>query len=301
MSQTFLSQFDIVERISHGMSGDAKYRVSKDGSEFLLRVAKGDQYPIKQREYRHLERLNRAGLPVPACITLEKDAAADEVYTLLSWVPGEEAEKILPQTSPEEQYRYGIQAGEILRQIHNLCPVDDSAGNWYDRYFAVIEPRLAAYRREGEAFDGCETILRFIKENRHLLKTRPLCRHHSDYHMGNLIINDGQLWVIDWHTVDFDNIGDPWYEFNRLGIEHPAFARGQIDGYFNHQVPEEFWRLFALYFAASAITSIVWAKHWAPEQFDNIMRLNCNVLHMFENMENPVPRWYRPMTEGGCP
>ena len=52
--------------------------------------------------------------------------------------------------------------------------------------------------------------------------------------MGNLIISsDRQLYVIDWHTVDFDNCGDPWYDFNPLGIEFPAFASGQIVGYFN--------------------------------------------------------------------
>ena len=109
------------------------------------------------------------------------------------------------------------------------------------------------------------------------------------------------MWVIDWHTVDFDNIGDPWYEFNRLGIEHPMFAGGQINGYFNQQVPEEFWRLFALYLAASAITSIVWAKHWAPEEFDNIMQLNRNVLDMFDNMTNPIPRWYRAIQTNQMP
>ena len=75
--------------------------------------------------------------------------------------------------------------------------------------------------------------------------------------MGNLIINEGKLWGIDWHTVDFDNIRDSWYEFNRIGIEYPMFAKGQIDGYFENQVPEEFWKLFSLYFATSAITSIV--------------------------------------------
>lgn len=120
-----------------------------------------------------------------------------------------------------------------------------------------------------------------------------MCRHHGDFHMVNLIINGDRLHVIDWHAVYFDNTGDPWYEFNRIGTEHPAFARGQADGYFRHEVPEKFWRLFALYFAASAITSIVWAKYWAPKELDYIMDLNRRVVDMFDNMENSVPKWYR--------
>lgn len=71
------------------------------------------------------------------------------------------------------------------------------------------------------------------------------------------------------------------------------FARRQIDGYFEHRIPEEFWRLFALYFITSAITSIVWAKYRVPDQLDSIMERNEKVVHMFDRMENPIPRWYR--------
>lgn len=288
-----MSQFENVTKISKGMSADIKYRVEKDGVSYLLRVSDGKEYQTKKKEYAYLEYLNRANLPVPKCIAFEKSDNADEVFTLLSWVAGEEAERILPKASGSEQYTYGVQAGSILRKIHENSPKVDSPRNWYGRYFEVIEPRLEAFRKEGIPFEGSDRIMRFIEENKGLLKLRPLCHHHGDYHMGNLIINEGKLWVIDWHTVDFDNIGDPWYEFNRIGTEHPMFAKGQIDGYFENQVPEEFWRLFALYFATSAITSIVWAKYWAPDELDDILELNKRVLIMFDDMLNPVPLWYR--------
>lgn len=293
MKKSYLSQFDKATKISRGMSGDKKYRVEKDGVSYLLRIADATEYPKKKKEYDFLKHLNQTSLPVPECIDFEKCEEDAKVYTLLSWVPGEEAEKVLPKVSHSDQYHYGVQSGSILRKIHENSPKVDSSKNWYDRYFEVLEPRLEAFRKEGIPFEGDERILRFIEENKYLMKTRPLCHHHGDYHMGNLIINEGKLWVIDWHTVDFDNIGDPWYEFNRIGTEYPMFAKGQIDGYFDKHVPEEFWRLFALYFATSAITSIVWAKDWAPNELDYIMDLNKSVLNMFDGMENPIPRWYR--------
>ena len=157
----------------------------------------------------------------------------------------------------------------------------------------MITPRIDAYKTEGIPFEGSDRILDFIEENKHLMKSRPLCHHHGDYHTGNLIVNDGKLWVIDWHTMDFDSIGDPWYEFNRLDTKYPEFAKGQIDAYFDDDVPDEFWRLFALYISASAITSIVWAKYWAPDKLDDIMGLNRSVLNLFDNMANPIPKWYR--------
>lgn len=111
--------------------------------------------------------------------------------------------------------------------------------------------------------------------------------------MGNLIVSpDEQLYVIDWHMVDFENYGDPWYEFNRLGIEFPAFASGQIDGYFNSRPPEEFWKLLSYYLVASAITSIVWSKYFAPERLDSIIKLNKDILAWTDNLKNPIPSWY---------
>lgn len=284
-------KFDEVIEISKGMSGDKKYKcIDRNGNRFLLRLFDLEEYDRKLKEYEFLERLNKSNLPIPKCVEFEKKE--DYVYTLLSWLDGEEVEKILPCLNKKEQYEMGVKAGKILAKIHEATVLEENTTNWYDRYFAVMEPRLEAYRTEGMAFEGANLILDFIEENKYLLKQREQCGHHGDYHMGNLITKDGAVFVIDWHTVDFDNIGDPWYEFNRVGVEYPAFASGQIDGYFDGKVPEEFWKLFALYFSASAITSIVWAKYFAPHELNNIIQLNKNVLDWFENMNQTIPTWY---------
>ena len=292
----YLASFQRAEKISKGMAGDEKYYCLRDDKAYLLRVADGNEYDQKKCEYENLQKLNNAGLPVPECVEFRKSDDGKKVYTLLSWIPGEETEKVLPKLSGQDQYKLGVQAGDILRKIHNAAPVTDVSKGWYDRYFEVIGPRLDAFKQKGIPFEGSEAILRFIEDNKHLLKTRPLCHHHGDYHTGNLIVNDSKVWVIDWHTVDFDGVGDPWYEFNRLGVDCPAFACGQIDGYFEDQVPEEFWRLFALYFATSAITSVVWAKYRAPKALDWVMERNRHVLEMFDRMKNPVPLWYQEKT-----
>lgn len=290
--RTYLAGFDKAEKIARGMAGDEKYQCVRGDKEFLLRIADGEDYEEKKREFEHLKKLGEVGLPVPKFIELTK-SDDDKVFTLLSWIPGEEAEKLIPDMSREEQYELGEQAGRILRSIHDAAPVTDDSKSWYERYFEVITPRIDSYKTEGVPFEGSDRILNFIEENKHLMKSRPLCRHHGDYHTGNLIVNDGKLWVIDWHTMDFESIGDPWYEFNRLDTKYSEFAKGQIDAYFDGRVPDEFWRLFALYISASAITSIVWAKYWAPDKLDEIMGLNRSVLKLFNNMDNPIPKWYR--------
>lgn len=289
----YLSGFDRAERIKKGMAGDEKYHLWRGGEEFLLRIADGEDYDEKKREFEHLKRLNEAGLPVPKCCAFFRSDDGAKAVTLLSWIPGEDLEDRISKLYPDAQYALGRQAGEILRRIHETCPVQDGARDWQDRYFETIRPRLDAYQNEGIPFDGADRILRFIEENGQLMHSRPMCRHHGDFHTGNLIVKDGRLWVIDWHTMDFESVGDPWYEFNRIDAGHPAFARGQIDGYFPGGVPDEFWRLFALYLSVSAITSIVWAKYFAPQELPRILRLNKSVLQLFDGMENPIPKWYR--------
>ena len=112
--------------------------------------------------------------------------------------------------------------------------------------------------------------------------------------MGNIILTaNKEVAVIDRHTIDFEDGGDPWYDFKTIGVDFPAYTSGQIDGYFGKQVPEEFWRLLALYLSTSAITAIVWAKYFAPEELDEIMELNRNVVKWFDKMQSVVPSWYR--------
>lgn len=291
--KTYLSGFDKAEKINKGMAGDEKYHCQRGAEEYLLRIAEGEDYDEKKREFDHLKRLNEAGLPVPKCVELTKNDDGSKVFTLLSWVPGEELERVINNMSSCEQYEIGKRAGIVLRKIHDTCPDTGTGKNWFDRYVETINPRLDAYRNEGIPFAGYEKILRYFEDNKYLLRDRPMCHHHGDYHTGNLIINPGAVWVIDWHTMDFESIGDPWYEFNRIDTKYPEFAKGQIDGYFNGNVSEEFWRLFALYISVSAITSIVWAKYFSPDELDNIMGLNKSVLTIFDDMANPIPTWYR--------
>lgn len=285
--------FAKIEPIKKGMSGDKKYYIETvDGKQLLLRITDSSEYSQKKTEYEAMKEMVARNVPMPPPIDFGICDNGKSVYMLLSWVEGVEVEAILPTLSPKEQYQMGLESGEILRKIHSI-QAEDVVSNWSERYYSVINPRLDAFHSEGVNFPGCEIILDYLERNRELLDNRPQCRHHGDYHMGNMIQTaSGHLSIIDWHTVDFDNYGDPWYEFNRIGIECAEFAAGQINGYFNNKVPVKFWRLLMYYLSASAITSIVWSKYFAPDELSAILKMNTDILHWFDNMKNPVPTWY---------
>ena len=296
---TIADTFSAVKEIEKGMSGDRKYYIETiEGKKLLLRIAEVANYKSKKKDYDFLCRLNEAGLPVPKAMEFGMCEAGKSVYMLLEWMEGEEAEKVVPNMAEEKQYGIGVNSGQILRKIHDNSIITGVEQDWYDRYFEVITPRIEAYKNEGIPFDGAEEILSFIEKNKDLLHGRRQCNIHGDYHLGNLIINDDEeLFVIDWQTVDFEGSGDPWVDFINIGIEHPAFAAGQIDGYFNHQVPEEFWCLLALYLSVSAITAIVWAKYFAQDQLERVLELNRNVVGWYDKMNQVIPSWYRECKE----
>lgn len=286
--------FKICRLIEKGMSGDKKYYIETDKNKhLLLRIADISEYDQKKSEYKLMKEFALIDVPMPKVIDFGVCNGNKNVYTLLEWIDGQVVEELVPKIDNDKQYLLGYKSGKILRLIHSL-PSNKDISNWSSRYFTVIEERLHAFHREGIFFEGCDKIISFLEENKGLLNNRPQCFHHGDFHMGNMINTDhGDLFIIDWHTVDFDNYGDPWYEFNRIGTEYPAFASGQIDGYFEGNPPDSFWMLLAYYLSASAITSIVWAKYYAPECLNTILQLNSDILVWFNEMQNPIPTWYR--------
>lgn len=286
-------RFIRTELITKGISGDRKYYLeTTDGKRLLARISDSSEYERKRSVYGLLQKVSNIDLPMPMPVDFGYCEDESGIYTLLTWVDGEDAESVLPKLSYKEQYRLGVEAGKILRKLHDNS-LTDFRESWQHRYFTVIKPRLDAYRNEGVPFTGSDQILKYLEANSHLLCDRPQTLHHGDFHLGNMVIDkNGQLHVIDWDTADFDNIGDPWYEFHCIGVKRPVFAAGQIDGYFAHNVPEMFWKLLAFYQAGSAITSIVWAKYFAPACMKEIMKLNADILDWYDGMNRIIPTWY---------
>lgn len=287
------STFCDVKPIHKGMSGDKKYYVTTtENQRLLLRISDPQDFQRKQTEYWLLKQFAELKIPMSQPVDFGIFGEDRKVYTLLTWIDGEEAETKVPRFSKDEQYQIGREAGRILKSIHSI-PANAMDQPWKKRYFSVISERLTAFLKEGERFPGWEIMMDYIDSNRNLLDSRPQVYLHGDYHMGNLIISpQNELSVIDWHTVDFDNIGDPWYEFNRIGMEYPYFAAGQIDGYFRDSIPDVFWQLLAYYLSVSTITSIVWAKYFAPERLRTILTMNTDILCQFDNMKQLIPTWY---------
>lgn len=165
--------------------------------------------------------------------------------------------------------------------------------DWETRFGRKMDRKIKSYRECPLQYEGGENFIRYIEENRHLLKGRPQGYQHGDYHIGNMMLDrEGRLQVIDFNRFDF---GDPWEEFNRIvwcAQASPLFASGMVNGYFDGRVPEEFWRLLALYIVSNTLSSLPWAVPFGQEEVDTMRSQAAEVLSWYDNMSRVIPSWY---------
>ncbi len=277
--------------LTKGWSTDQKYKVElEDGRFGLLRIAERPAYEAKRLEFQLVEKLFGLGLPVAEPISFWTDEKS--VYTLYEWVEGQDMNEVASDLPDSASYDLGCQAGKFLRALHGLS-IDQSLRDWNSFYQAKIDNKLAAYQAASHSYPNGQAMIDFVQANRHLLAGRPIAYHHGDFHTGNFLLGaDGKLKILDFDRYD---IGDPWEEFNRLIFTadlSPTFARGQVDAYFDGAIPEEFWRLLALYLTVNSLGALSWAEQVDPLQIPLMKEQADAVWTWYQGYSRLQPLWY---------
>ncbi|MFD2115396.1 aminoglycoside phosphotransferase family protein [Paenibacillus yanchengensis] len=203
-----------VEQIDKGWSNDKKYYIETiDGRKLLLRVANISEYSRKKVEFELMQQVVTLGVAMSEPLDFGICHNGESVYSLFTWCDGEDAEVVIPHLSETEQYVLGVRSGEILREIHSI-PAPKEQEEWSSSFNRKTNNKIEKYNACGISFDGDDKIISYIESNRHLLRGRPQCFQHGDYHTGNMVISsDNALSIIDFNRLDY---GDPWEEFNRI-------------------------------------------------------------------------------------
>ncbi|WP_105116956.1 aminoglycoside phosphotransferase family protein [Streptococcus suis] len=277
--------------LTKGWSSDRKYKVQlEDGRLGLLRIAERPAYEAKRSEFQLVESLFSLSLPVAEPIAFWTDEKS--VHSLYEWIEGQGMNDLATSLSEQTLYELGCQSGQFLRTLHAL-PIDQSQLDWDNYYQAKIDNKLAAYQAASHSYPNGQAMIDFVQANRHLLAGRPIAYHHGDFHTGNFLRGqDGRLKILDFDRHD---IGDPWEEFNRLifTVElSPAFARGQVDAYFEGAIPEEFWRLLALYLTVNSLGALSWAEQVDPLQIPLMKEQADAVWTWYQGYSRLQPSWY---------
>ena len=277
--------------INKGWSEDKKYCMTDEkGDRYFLRVSDIAEYDAKKSEFNMMKQV--ADLGVPMCKPVAFGICEDGVYSVHSWIDGEDAEEAIRMHSQAEQYVYGLEAGRVLRKIHSIS-APSSLEDWENRFDRKMDQKIRKYIACPLKYENGQAFIEYIEANRHLLHGRPQTYQHGDYHIGNMMIDrEGKLQIIDFNRNDY---GDPWEEFNRIvwcAQKSPLFASGMVNGYFENGVPSEFWKLLALYIASNTLSSLYWAISFGEDEITTMRSQAADVLEWYDGMKNAVPTWY---------
>ncbi len=283
-----------IEPIEKGWSTDEKFKIlTRDQKTLLLRISSAESYPIKRREFEYLSRLKTLDIFMTHPIAVGLCDNGQSCYLLFTWLEGLDASSVIEYLPEETQSNYGHAAGVALRKIHSIGAPEVQEG-WESRFNRKMDQKIAKYHACPIKVDGAEHLINYIEANRTLLENRPQTLQHGDYHIGNMIITPSkQLGIIDFNRLDF---GDPWEEFNRIiwcAVVSPKFATGLIDGYFDNDVPDLFFKCLALYISSNQLASIPWAIPFGQDEVDVMIEQTQCVLEWYDNMNNVIPTWYR--------
>lgn len=114
-----------------------------------------------------------------------------------------------------------------------------------------------------------------------------------------IISDDVTLQIIDFNRMD---IGDPWEEFHRIvwsAQVSPLFASGQIHGYFNFQVPDEFFVFLKLYLCSNMLSSLPWSIPFGKKEIQTMRDQYHTILTWYDNMKRQIPNWFIPVLSIG--
>lgn len=189
-------QFASMIPINKGWSEDKKYQVKKDdGSKYLLRISPIERFETRKALFSILQEV--AALDVAICKPVEFGTCKDGVYALYTWVEGQDVEAVIALLTESEQYLLGIKSGEILKKIHAI-PAPENQEAWDSRFNRKTNFKIKKYQECPLTFKGDDKVIEYIKNNRALLKNRPQCFQHGDYHIGNMMLEKNQLVIIDF-------------------------------------------------------------------------------------------------------
>lgn len=279
--------------VTAGWSDDQKYRITTATESCLLRISPIAALPRKQDEFAQLGRIHTQSDAFPRAIACEAAPDVERCFVLYGWMDGEEAHNVLPTLPEHENHRLGVVAGRLLRQMHAL-PQERKI----DAY-SLLRDKTAHRRREmreaGLTFPGYETMVSFLDEHLHLLRDAPTCYQHGDFHLGNMLIDaGGHLRIIDFNRSGFGNpIEDMCRLFTFTRQASPAFARGQIAGYFGTpEPPADFFAHVLCYVLTDCAFGLLWAQRFGQREIDVHFSLVHQIMADFDGLNTTRPKWF---------
>ncbi|PAT01895.1 hypothetical protein CI105_03290 [Candidatus Izimaplasma bacterium ZiA1] len=287
----YLKNVEKVKKIDLGWSSDTKYYVKSNDVEYLLRISDIKYKEAKLKEFDLMKIIWKKDINMSQPFEFGTFLGGKYSYILLSYIKGIQAEKSLLKYDVITQYSLGEKAGIMLKKIHQIKP--DKELDFKEQYTKKINSRINQFRSCGIKNEKIEEMISYVLSNLKLLDNRPVCLHHGDYHVGNMVITDEEnIGIIDFNRMKY---GDPLYEFNRLYFSFrisKVFTKGLLDGYFGGILPQNINEYIKFYTSSVVIANITWSMMFGSDDVEfAINSINELYDEMYVN-DLKVEDWY---------
>ena len=275
-----------------GWSKDRKFILAdKDGEKYVLRLSANDLYEKKKNQFELLKKIGLLGLNCSRPIEFGTDADG-AVYMLMSYLEGEDGKTAVEALTDEAAYRLGVEAGNYLRKLHSV-DIPPQEVTWWDRYSEKMPRKIAALHACEYKLPMQDKILDYYETHCEIMKDRPLVLCHGDYHLGNMIVNNGKIGIIDF---DKNGIADPFDDLKPFcwnAMVSAYFETGLINGYFDNSVPDDFWIVLKYYTAESLISHLPWAVKFGQQETKTAFEVADHQMKWYDHFELEIPTWYK--------
>ena len=185
-----------------------------------------------------------------------------------------------------------MQTGAILKQIHSV-EIPENEKSWYEKVLNKKDKKIDALLSLGEKIPMQDEIIDFYEKNTYLMENRPQVYCHSDFHVNNMLLDGDKINIIDF---DKCKVADPYDEFKPYAwnvIANEYFETGIIDGYFENNIPDDFFTILKYYMAESMISHMPWAMKLGEREIRINNQINALQLAWWDNLKADIPSWYK--------
>ena len=286
---SFLENCTSFTLIDEGFSNDEKWCVD---NTYLLRISPNADIVKLRKQAELTNAVNAIDSHIP--YAHEVGTFNGKSFVILDYIKGKDGNNLLPSLSEVAQYRIGQQVGQTLKRMHSI-PASPEYPIWEDRWKQRVEVHSKKFEKIALTNGRYEKVLPFINKHLYLLKDRPSCIQHYDFHPGNILIHeDNFTGLIDMQKITY---GDPINEFYKMEYFNVPISRtyscGVFDGYHdNKPIPKEFWELHRLYAAMHIMAAEVYGAEFALNQREKFQQFTRFTLNQFDDFTVLIPKWY---------
>lgn len=278
-----ISDYKLVGSISSGASPVLKYVLKKDNKLYLLRLYNTDFFQSRINAFNNMKLLSQKGIKVPQVMEYSELSHEKYSYAIIEYIEGTPLDKIL---TPENEEFYGELVGKRLRDFHK---VSTKPINVQDKYLRSIEKKIKRITDQKTDIN-LDELIKYIDQNKQYLEGTTSSIIHGDFHPGNLILSEDDIYFID---LDVCKENHPYSDLssNADNNEYRKFYSSLINSYFDNSPPEDFWRIYNLYGIMYLLDYILYSKREgiplsiAEEKIEEFLKNN--------NHFSTEPTWYK--------